>query len=74
MKSRFESGTYFSDHFNCLLFFRPLCELRLSEWRSLFFHFFNKTIVTSRVIISFSAYLDTKLFSSEKLNGGGSQY
>ena len=47
VKSRLESGTYSSNHLSCLLLFRPLCELRVSEWRSLL-AVFIKTIVTSK--------------------------
>ena len=35
VKSRLKSSTYSSDHLNCLQLFRSLCQLRMSEWRSL---------------------------------------
>ena len=47
VKCRLKSSTYSSDHLNCLQLFRPLCELRMSEWRSLL-AVYKKTIVTSK--------------------------
>ena len=47
VKSRLKSSTYSSDHLNCLQLFRPLSELRMSEWISLL-AVYKKTIVTSK--------------------------
>ena len=48
VKSRLKSGTYSKDHLKCLLFFRPLCDLRMSKWRSLIAAFRDLSFIKSR--------------------------